>query len=83
MLRFIALVAVTAACPSRPVLADAQTGYGVKPGAPSTSSFDRHWNRPTRARTVRGPERSICVSVAWGRITIITPPVIPCSEVNA
>jgi len=38
-----------------PLTANAQTGYGVKPGAPSTSSFDRHWNRANeskdRART--------------------------------
>jgi hypothetical protein len=50
MLRFIALVALTAALSLSPVLADAQTGYGVKPGAPSTSSFDRHWNRANESK---------------------------------
>jgi hypothetical protein len=30
--------------------ANAQTGYGVKPGAPSTSSFDRHWNRANESK---------------------------------
>ena len=44
MLRFIALVAVTGALSLPPFLAHAQTGYGVKPGAPSTSTFDRRWN---------------------------------------
>lgn len=50
MLRFIALVAVTAALSLPPVLAHAQTGYGVKPGAPSTSSFDRSWNRANESK---------------------------------
>jgi hypothetical protein len=50
MLRFIALVAVTAVLSLSPVLADAQTGYGVKPGAPSTSTFDRRWNRANESK---------------------------------
>jgi hypothetical protein len=50
MLRFIALVAVTAALSLPPVLANAQTGYGVKPGAPSTSTFDRRWNRANESK---------------------------------
>lgn len=28
----------------------AQTGYGVKPGAPSTSTFDRRWNRANESK---------------------------------
>ena len=50
MLRFIALVAVTAALSLPPVIAHAQTGYGVKPGAPSTSTFDRKWNRANESK---------------------------------
>jgi hypothetical protein len=30
--------------------AQAQTGYGVKPGAPSTSTFDRSWNRANESK---------------------------------
>jgi hypothetical protein len=30
--------------------ANAQTGYGVKPGAPSTSTFDRSWNRANESK---------------------------------
>jgi hypothetical protein len=33
-----------------PVSANAQTGYGVKPGAPSTSTFDRSWNRANESK---------------------------------
>jgi hypothetical protein len=33
-----------------PVLAAAQTGYGVKPGSPSTSTFDRSWNRTNESK---------------------------------
>jgi hypothetical protein len=28
----------------------AQTGYGVKPGAPSRSSFDRSWNHANQSK---------------------------------
>ncbi len=30
--------------------AHAQTGYGVKPGAPSRSTFDRSWNRANESK---------------------------------
>jgi hypothetical protein len=30
--------------------AHAQTGYGVKPGAPSRSSFDRSWNHANQSK---------------------------------
>src|SRR5271163_4496631 len=33
-----------------PVVAVGQTGYGVKPGAPSTSTFDRSWNRANESK---------------------------------
>ena len=33
-----------------PVSATAQTGYGVTPGAPSTSTFDRSWNRANESK---------------------------------
>ena len=32
------------------VSANAQTGYGVKPGAPSRSTFDRSWNRANESK---------------------------------
>jgi hypothetical protein len=44
MIRTIAIGVGAAMCFAS-LTANAQTGYGVKPGAPSTSSFDRHWNR--------------------------------------
>jgi hypothetical protein len=54
MIRTVAIGIGAALCLA-PLTANAQTGYGVKPGAPSTSSFDRHWNRANeskdRART--------------------------------
>ena len=40
MIRTIAIGIGAALC-FAPLTANAQTGYGVKPGAPSTSSFDR------------------------------------------
>jgi hypothetical protein len=49
MLKTIAWISLGAAL-SLPVSAVAQTGYGVKPGAPSTSSFDRHWNRANESK---------------------------------
>jgi len=30
--------------------AHAQTGYGVKPGAPSRSTFDRSWNHANESK---------------------------------
>jgi hypothetical protein len=50
MLKTLASIAVGAALCLSPILAVAQTGYGVKPGAPSTSSFDRSWNRANESK---------------------------------
>jgi hypothetical protein len=66
MLKTIALIAVGAALALAPVGAVAQTGYGVSPGKPSTTTFDRSWNRfnesKERARAgaayVRGDHQS-------------------------
>jgi hypothetical protein len=33
-----------------PISAVAQTGYGVTPGSPSTSTFDRRWNRANESK---------------------------------
>ena len=44
MLKTIALIGLGAALALPSVSAVAQTGYGVTPGAPSTSTFDRSWN---------------------------------------
>ena len=49
MLRTIALIGVTAAL-ALPVAAFAQTGYGVTPGQPSTSTFDRAWNQANQSK---------------------------------
>jgi hypothetical protein len=50
MLKTIAWMGLAAALILPPVSAAAQTGYGVKPGAPSTSSFDRSWNRANESK---------------------------------
>ena len=44
MLKTIALIGLGAAIALTPAVAVAQTGYGVRPGQPSTSTFDRSWN---------------------------------------
>jgi len=50
MLKPIAIIAIGVALCLPATVAVAQTGYGVKPGAPSTSSFDRHWNRANESK---------------------------------
>jgi hypothetical protein len=50
MLKQIALIGLAAALVLPPASALAQTGYGVKPGAPSTSTFDRSWNRANESK---------------------------------
>jgi hypothetical protein len=50
MLKKIALIGVAVALALPPSMALAQTGYGVKPGAPSTSTFDRSWNRANESK---------------------------------
>ena len=42
MLKTIALVGLGVSFALSPAVA--QTGYGVTPGSPSTSTFDRSWN---------------------------------------
>jgi hypothetical protein len=50
MLKIIALIGLTAtlALPAVPTIA--QTGYGVTPGSPSTSTFDRAWNHANQSK---------------------------------
>ena len=50
MLKQIAFIGLAAALLLPPAPALAQTGYGVKPGAPSTSTFDRSWNRANESK---------------------------------
>jgi hypothetical protein len=50
MLKTIAWISLGAALCSSPSAAIAQTGYGVTPGAPSTSTFDRSWNRANESK---------------------------------
>jgi len=50
MLKTIAWTSLAAALCGAPISANAQTGYGVKPGAPSTSTFDRSWNRANESK---------------------------------
>ena len=45
MLKTIAWISLGAAVCWVPLSAHAQMGYGVKPGAPSTATFDRSWDR--------------------------------------
>ena len=50
MLNTIAGISLGAVLCLVPLSAHAQTGYGVKPGAPSTSTFDRSWNRANESK---------------------------------
>jgi hypothetical protein len=50
MLKTIALLGLTAALASPAVPTFAQTGYGVTPGSPSTSTFDRAWNHANQSK---------------------------------
>ena len=54
--------------------ANAQTGYGVKPGAPSTSTFDRSWNRANESKDRARARASICAAAADTTIRV-TPTV--------
>jgi hypothetical protein len=50
MPKIIVLISLGAAFWLQIVPAVAQTGYGVTPGAPSTSTFDRSWNRANESK---------------------------------
>jgi hypothetical protein len=50
MLKTIALIGLTAALALQAVPTVAQTGYGVTPGSPSTSTFDRSWNHANQSK---------------------------------
>ena len=50
MLRIIAWISLGAALCLPSTLALGQTGYGVTPGAPSTSTFDRAWNHANQSK---------------------------------
>jgi hypothetical protein len=50
MLKTIIGISICAGLCLQPISAIAQTGYGVTPGAPSTSSFHRSWNRANESK---------------------------------
>ncbi len=50
MLKTIVWISLGSALCVASLPANAQTGYGVKPGEPSTSNFDRHWNRANESK---------------------------------
>jgi hypothetical protein len=50
MLNKIAWIGIAVGFVLAPLSAVAQTGYGVKPGAPSTSTFHRSWNRANESK---------------------------------
>ena len=50
MFRTIAWISLGIGLCSSSIPAVAQTGYGVTPGAPSTSTFDRSWNRANESK---------------------------------
>jgi hypothetical protein len=50
MRKTVALIGLAGALILAPMAAEAQTGYGVVPGAPSTSTFDRSWNRANESK---------------------------------
>ena len=50
MLKTIAWTGLAVALILPPISAVAQTGYGVTHGAPSTSTFDRSWNRANESK---------------------------------
>jgi len=50
MLKTIVWISFGGALCLAPIAAVAQTGYGVTPGAPSTSTFDRSWNRRNESK---------------------------------
>jgi hypothetical protein len=50
MLKAIVRIALGAALCLPAMTAVAQTGYGVSPGAPSTSTFDRAWNHANESK---------------------------------
>ena len=49
MIRTVAISLGAALCLAS-FSANAQTGYGVKRGVPSTSTFDRSWNRANESK---------------------------------
>ena len=56
MIRNVAMGLGVALCFASLSPKNAQTGYGVKPGAPSTSTFDRWWNRANEKTQGAGRE---------------------------
>ena len=72
MPKTIAWISLGAALCWVPLSAHAQTGYGVKPGRPSTSTFDRSWNRANESKDRRELAQSISVAAAHTTIRITT-----------
>jgi hypothetical protein len=50
MRKTIVSIALGAVLNLAPVVSVGQTGYGVKPGAPSASTFHRRWNRANESK---------------------------------
>jgi hypothetical protein len=67
MFKTIALIGLTTALALPPVAALAQTGYGVTPGAPSTSTFDREWNHANQSKDrARASAANVRRHGGWG-----------------
>jgi hypothetical protein len=69
VLKIIGMIGFGAALTISLIAAAAQTGYGARSSAPSTSTFDRAWNHPTKVRKEPGVP---LLSVAMGSEGIIT-----------
>jgi hypothetical protein len=71
MLKTIALVGFAAALALPPVVAFGQTGYGVVPGQPSATTFDRRWNASHLSKDRRGPALlTSAIMPGWATIII-------------
>ena len=68
MLKTIALIGLGAALALPPAAAVAQTGYGVTPGQPSSTPFDRSWNHFNQSkRFAREGSRWVRRHEGWSR----------------
>ena len=67
MFKAIALMTLGTVLALPPAAAVAQTGYGTRPNSHPHSSFERGWNRTTKARIVRARARSGCAIIAAPR----------------
>jgi hypothetical protein len=67
MFKAIAITALGTVLALPPMVAVAQTGYGTRPHSHPHSSFERSWNKATRARIVRARARSGCAIITAAR----------------